>query len=193
MSGDTQIFPALSINQFADPVSFVHSWSGLYRYSEKDDEYEALKDKEEWTVQDVMALFEWFDGRKMSKGRLKMFNECVADKVAILNVMKSEVSIGDLYCEFVHLGYMWYYFLANIVIDYPLFNRDIYRAFHFINSADIREFPWQDCNQLDEYLAYVDFYYKYQELTPGCGRRTREAALWVFGQFLREHSILFLP
>jgi hypothetical protein len=193
MSGDTQLFPAMSINQFADPVSFVYSWNRLYRYTGRDEDYESLKDKEEWTEEDLLTLFEWFEGKKLSNTRLKVFNEQVAARVRILNVMKQEVDIGDLYCEFGHLDYMWYHFLANLVIDYPLFNRDIYRAFHFINSAEIREFPKDHCEQLEVYMAYVDFYDKYQELTPGCSTMEREIALMVFGRYLRRHCILFLP
>lgn len=193
MSVAAKIYPAISINQFADPVSFVRSWNRLFDYDEKYEEYTALRDKKELTAEDWWKLFMWFEGKKLSPKKSETFKREISGKLAILNAMKSEVDIGDLYVEFGQLEHFWFSFLAHVLINNPLFNRDIYRAYYFINNAEIREFPEEEGEQMTEYLNYIDFFDNFADLTPECGIEELEVALWVFGQYLHKHSVLFLP
>ena len=82
---------------------------------------------------------------------------------------------------------IWKIFTLHILYPdkYPIFDQNVYRAMHYLQTGIIEEIPSKNIDKQAAYIKeYVPFYTELEELGD-CKGRKLDKALFSFGQFLK--------
>ena len=187
MSDNTRIFPAIQINQLADPVQFVEIWSKYFPFDEPDyEKYLDLIENDSFTEEEFLWLFEYLLGEKLTGDRYNKYMEEIGSRVGIWNVLKENEDIGNLYTDpFMYVEPKWFVLLLHLLYHFPFFDDNICLAYRFITTGELSDIESDD-DFLSTHGSFTVFSWEIVEQTPGYDEFAWRNALWAFGKFLKE-------
>ena len=193
MEGKDKVFPAIQVNLFADIDAFIVSWDSLFEIDEEYEYYLEHRYDSKITETQLLRLFEWFNRGPLVGEQLATFTSDVAGRLGIINEVKETQEFIVMYEQMWDLKPVWFSFLMHLVGVGPIFDENIWRAYRYINTAEILEFPTDKEEQEIEYGDYSCFYWeKAEKLNYKYTDEMWDNALWMLGKFLKEYPGLFL-
>lgn len=191
MTDNTRIFPALQINQLAEPIEFVSSWSKYFPFEEPDyEKYLQLLENDSYTEEELLWLFEYLLGEKLAGEKYDKYMEEVGSRLGSWNVLKEHEDIGDIYTDqFMFITPQWFVVMLHLLYKFPFFDENISRAYRFITKGD------ESDNEADEdflctHSEFMTFSWEIVEQTPGYDEFDWRNALLVFGRFLKQFGFV---
>lgn len=192
MSENTRLFPTLQINILAEPIQFVEAWNKYFPFDEDFERYMELAfETDSYTSEELLWLFEYLEGEKISGEKYELYKEEVGSKLDIINLIMEDEEYDALYTDtFMNITASWFIYLQHITSRLPYFDHNVCLAFRHITDGGI-----VDTSDEELFILYGEFC-KFSEemvtLTPGYGELAWRNALWTFGKFLKEFgSVLF--
>jgi len=124
---------------------FIDFWSKFYM-DPNEKKYSENINKTKFDKHTLLSLFEWKNGSKLSKRKMKSFEIKILAKLKIINSLKasSDFRLNEFLAEFKDLSIIWKIFLLHIIRpnEYPVFDQHVYRAFYYIKHfPNIMELP----------------------------------------------------
>ena len=172
-----------------DPAIFVEFWASKYRYDAGSYKYEEI-DKRPLKPDSIRRLFAWKAmqlNRKSIMAEEHPFVEMVIDNFDRFNRLPlntSEDADNFLTNELKDKGMIWKIFTLHIMYPdkYPIFDQNVYRAMHYLQTDTIKEIPSKNCDKQTSYITeYLPFYNAHGYYPD----RKLDKALFSFGQFLK--------
>src|SRR5687768_5345719 len=105
----SQLFPALSIDLFADANQFVTSWKPLYNYPGYD-RFAELVQNQELTAPELEELFLWKNNMSFSGNKRARFEKIVAH-LDDINALKVQFDVHRFDQLFGEVSAIWQIFL----------------------------------------------------------------------------------
>ena len=175
---------------FSDVSSFAYCWDRCYPPDENN-VHEELLFKDQLTEAELLKLYELKFG-KLSDERLTIFSKEIVSHLQLINELKESVDISMYYHHFPDIEVRWHIFLMRVIFRAPIFDENVYRAYHFIRTAEKREPPIQEEEEyLMIYHDFFTFFWNTVESTPDCTPEQLNNALWAFGKFLKDYERMF--
>jgi hypothetical protein len=187
-------WPILAYKKPVDINAFINFWKSFYdsdRYY--DSQYnDNLIPIAKMSDKNVRQLFEWKNGRDLSKSK----NKSVETLIGLLPEIRRKLgSLGNEIheleaifkygkAEIFKTGYIWNIFLLHILKPdiCPIADRYVYEAWKKINSSNSNlKNNWQS------YVIYMKFFNGIAVTTGRSNRKQRkeiDEALWGFGKYL---------
>lgn len=164
---------------------FVSFWSNFYIYP-MEDLYAKRIDKKQFVEEDLIKLFEWKNGTRLSKKKEKAL-QVIISKIGVINSLKSDFSLSRFLEEFKFVkGAIWKIYLLHVICPngYPIFDQFVYKAYCFLVKDQKMDIPSNNKQKEDIYFSeYVSFF---NELSgQNLSRKNLDEALWTFGKFLK--------
>ncbi len=163
---------------------FVSFWSRFYVYP-IEELYTSRIDKKQLFQDDLIQLFVWKNGSRLSQKKRKALQEII-NKLGVINKLKLEFCLKTFLKEFRFIkGAIWKIYLLHIIAPdkYPIFDQHVCRAFYFISKNQRKEIPSKNLDKEKFYFdEYVDFFNK---LSKEVSKKKLDEALWAFGKFLK--------
>ena len=177
--------PLLAYNT-ANIDEFISFWSRFYNYP-IEELYTPRINKKQYSKDDLVQLFVWKNGSRLSQKKHKALQEII-DKLELINRLKSKFCLNAFLKEFRFVkGAIWKTYLLHIIAPdgYPIFDQHVCRAFYFISKGQRKEISTKNPDKEKVYFnEYVDFF---NELTGKPNRKKLDEALWAFGKFLKSN------
>lgn len=193
MDTEAKVFPDLQINLFADMHTFVVRWDSMFAIDESYEFYLEHRYKKELTEKELLKLFEWFNRGKLGDADLQVFFTEVAPRLSLINEFKRKEDYISIYSVDWDIKLTWFAFIMHLIGGGPLFDENIFRAYHYINTAEIKDLPEDYDGQCEQHTEYTVFYFdKEEKLNYGYTDDMWDNALWVLGKFLKEYPNLFM-
>jgi hypothetical protein len=180
------------IKQEVDPATFVEFWASKYRYDDGlEYKYSEEIDKRPLKEDSIRRLFAWKAmpvKRKSIEAGEHPFVETVIEnfnRFCSLPLNTSENANNFLTNELKEQsGMIWKIFTLHILHPdiYPIFDQNVYRAMHYLQTGTIKEIPSKDKDMQSCYINEYMPFYKEQGDYKG---RKLDKALFVFGNFLK--------
>ena len=186
MSENLRTFPAIQINTWADHIQFVESWFKYYPFDVPDyEKYVQLLDGDSYTEEDLLWLFEYLLGEKLTGDRYIKYMEEIGSRIGVWNVLKENENGADLYADtYLDIDARWFVLMHHLLYKFPLFTDNICEAYKFITSDERDEETEEDF--FADYGSFMSFSEEVVKQTPGFGEFAWMNALWAFGKFLKE-------
>lgn len=169
---------------------FVDFWFARYFY-ESEDLYTENISKAAFSCDDLKSLFSWKNGMHLSGNKNNALESKVLRKLAKVNELKLDFSIGDFEEVFSSLSTIWKVFLLHCIQPdtYPIFDRHVYRAMQYIENGTIIEVSKSDAKKYRQYLdSYLDFFTRVLEQSNRDAIKV-DRALWLFGKSIRQLKV----
>ena len=168
---------------------FVDFWSSLYSGLAGDVEalYVENINKPEFSPYDLMALFQWKNGMRLSALKNTTLQEKILRKLPTVNKLKKHFSLGEFEQDFPNLGTIWKIFLLHCIQPdtYPIFDQHVFRAMCYLQDHQVSEVSGSD---RQKYRQYLDLYLPYFNTVVEqscCSKVKADRALWMFGKALK--------
>jgi len=180
-------FPVPSFRE-TDFKSFISYWSNYYDYNlDKQTKYylEPIE-KEQLTKDDLLLLFEWKNGSKLSSLKRVSFDNKVGKLWNEINLLKAKgiTCVGDVQAITPDLSPIWLIFLTHIIDkeNFPIYDMHVFRAHHYLMNKTIEEIPNNNKQKLGHYNNYLAYY---NSLKSQIGvHKEWDEAMWGFGKYL---------
>jgi hypothetical protein len=176
-------------------AEFIAFWSQLYD-KKSDKEYNKNINKDRFSEDDIMTLFEWKNQMKLSSLKKKSLNENVIKKISKINEYKSKIIIdkinflNEFLDEFSSVSAVWRIFLLHIIKPdtYPIYDQHVHRAYNIVH-----ELPFDKINSEIKDSEKIDFYKKeyypfISNLRNKYELKEIDEALVSFGQFFSKNN-----
>lgn len=179
----------------AEDNVFIDFWASQYRY-DLEHLYEANISIKPFTEAVIMSLYEWKNGRKLSKKKgesvqrnyiLKMEDDCVIRAIQFSESASTEETAGFakefLSDCFPEGGAIWRIFWLHCCNQrFPIYDQHVHRAKMFIEEGRIEELDtFSDDKKIESYLTnYLQFHQRFSG-----EQRKIDKALVTFGWFLK--------
>lgn len=172
----------------SDAGEFIKFWRQFYTYS-NEEKYNDSIGLTNFDKQNLIALFEWKNGSRLSDRKTKSFEEKILSKLEIINTFKKsqDFKLDEFAREFKGVSAIWKSFLLHIIKpkEYPVFDQHVYRAYYYLKNSLIKELPQENIKKekiyFEEYLAF------FQQIQDGFSLKETDEALWSFGKFLKSN------
>ncbi|MGA2410516.1 MAG: hypothetical protein ABSG46_09040 [Candidatus Binataceae bacterium] len=167
----------------ADREAFVEFWS--HRYDE--DQYPEKIYAEHigtLTEDSVKALFQWKNGRKLSRAKSESIKANFIDLIGAATALGPDIDAQEFLERFPNGGAIWRIFWLHCVNrTFPIYDQHVHRAMLWIEEEELNELgDKSDHEKIELYLNdYLPFYRSFTELD----QREVDRALWAFGKFLK--------
>jgi len=128
---------------------------------------------------------------RLSDRKNLSFERKVRKKLATVNRLKSNFSLGEFNKIFSGLSAIWKIFLLHCIRPniYPIFDQHVFRAMMFILDKTIHEVSKSEKEKYDKYFSlYVPFFNELVRQSD-CDPIKVDHALWVFGKALKSPII----
>ena len=176
--------------QTEDVYQFVDDWSKTYTYK-NEHFYNEHIDKALDSKVSFLKLFQWKNehGETIASGKLNSINEYWKHISLIRNLSKKfDWSSFESTFNPSQNASIFKILLLHICDRnrFPIFDMNVYRAYHFFQFGEIREIPKKDA---DKYAIYKDIYLPwFQALIEQSGHQPKkiDEALFSFGRFLKK-------
>jgi hypothetical protein len=177
-----------TLKQEDDPLTFVDFWAKRYYYGNEPIYREYIK--RPLTPKSVRELFAWKAMRinsKSIKAGKHPFVETVISNLDCFYSLQLNTP-GDannfLTNELKGKGMIWKIFTLHIIYPdlYPIFDQNVYRAMHYLQTGTINEIPSKN---RDKQLSYINEYLPFYNHHESYEDRKLDKALFSFGQFLK--------
>jgi hypothetical protein len=173
-------------NKSVNIKEFINFWSQFY-IDPGERKYVDNINKNPCDKDALLALFEWKNGSKLSKGKKKSFEAkiSISSKLDIINSLKSHFELKKFLEEFKEVSTIWKIFLLHIIkpARYPIFDQHVYRAFYYIKNFKVRELSYDNKEKEKEYFEdYLPFF---KQIQGGHPIKKLDESLWSFGKFLK--------
>ena len=177
-----------TLKQEDDPATFVEFWARRYNY--RDEQIYRENIKRPLTPESARELFAW-KAMLMNSESIKAGNHPFV-KTVILNLDRfqslqlntPEDANNFLTNELENKGMIWKIFTLHIMYPdkYPIFDQNVYRAMHYLQTGTVKEIPSKNCDKQTSYITeYLPFYNAHGYYPD----RKLDKALFSFGQFLK--------
>jgi hypothetical protein len=156
---------------------FVDHWSSVYIYDDEE-KYDSNIGKP-LTEESLMALFEWKNGRLLSKKKLASIQENYP--------LRFTDDCQQRYLNHKQPGgAIWNIFYLHCLdpASWPIFDQHVFRAMKYIQTGSIVEIG--NTNKEKKYSAYQIEYMPFIAGLTEFPQRTLDKALFSFGQFLKK-------
>lgn len=165
--------------------NFIDFWSKRYEYSQADI-YDARINKKKLNTEDILELYKWKNGGKLSQKKLASVKR-IAKKLNVINKLKSKYDAEIFEEHFKKMTAIWKIFLRHIILPkkFPIFDQHVYRAHHYLITGKVKEI--KASNKLKE-IVYIDYAAFFNAITKkGLKPKKVDEALWAFGKFLKSN------
>ena len=173
---------------------FITSWSKLYSYP-LEEKYSKHITLCKFKSDDILELFTWKNGMKLSTPKKESLNHKVLSKLDVINSFKQQknIDVDSFKAEFMDLSAVWKIFLLHIVKpdEYPIYDQHIHRTYLFITNQDWRNITNASISNKKKELFYFDEYYKFINGNKIKDLRIMDKACFAFGQFLKKYGDVF--
>ena len=179
-------YPCLSFNWKTTPSSFVTSWSQLYSYP-MEHLYEGNIHKRVFSIVDIAQLYEWKNGRRLSRRKQATFDTKIIAKLNRINDFKQELYISEFRNVFADISTIWKLFLLHIIAPgtYPIFDQHVFRAYKYLTTRMLQEIPLSNNQKDDIYFQYYLPFFNGMVTSSSQPRKKVDEALFTFGRFLK--------
>ena len=161
----------------ADRRTFVDFWARFYRYP-KEEQYSENVGKS-LTARRVLVLFEWKNGRPLSRAKKATVKGFLSDAR-----LPSRVDDESLRRYLLRPGGpIWRIFWLHLQQPdrFPIFDQHVYRAMARVTGHNPREVPARPAAKIEAYLNdYLPFWRGFRDFDP----RRVDRALWTYGKFV---------
>ena len=196
MKTEAIIFPSIEINLLADVNTFVSTWISLYPTDNDYDFYFEYRFKRKLNEKQLLRLFEWYNKGPLDEQQMVKFAESVAPHLPLINRARKKADWVTIYTDSFFVNPLWHGFIAHLVGGIngpPFFDEDIYRAYHYMHTVEIRELPDDRDEQSLQHGLYTDFYFNKEKVNRyHHSNEMWDLAMRAFGRFLKHHPDLFL-
>ncbi|WP_410880782.1 hypothetical protein [Myroides sp. DW712] len=171
-----------------DFQKFIDFWSALYSYPQEE-EYECLIQKKTFVEADLICLFTWKNGMKLSTKKRQTLQEKILCKLSLIQQFKGEgFDIEDFKIAFGSLSAVWQLFLLHCInpVEYPMYDQHIHRAFCKIHKQayhHITDRISEKSKLAFYYKEYLGFVKEHKEFD----LRKIDKALFTYGRFLKTN------
>jgi hypothetical protein len=177
-----------TLKQEDNALTFVDFWAKRY-YDGNEPIYREYI-KRPLTPKSVRELFAWKAmriNRKSIKAGEHPFVETVISNLDLFRshqLNTPEDANNFLTNELKDKGMIWKIFTLHILYPnrYPIFDQNVYRAMHYLQTITIKEIPSKN---RDKQLSYIDEYLPFYNDHESYEDRRLDKALFSFGQFLK--------
>lgn len=171
-------------------TEFISHWRTLYNYFD-DGKYKQNIGEVEFKPSNLVELFHWKNGMKLSGGKEKSLQEKILNQIAFINKYKklSSIDLDKFNADFKDVSAVWRIFLLHTIKPriYPIYDQHIHRTYNFIHNLD-----WQSINNTIADKKKLDFYYSiylpYVQLLGVTDLKALDEAFFAFGQFLNTRK-----
>lgn len=175
-------YPILKLAE-VDLKNFSEHWSKVYT-DPLADIYENRIKAKRFTADDIIQLFTWKNGGKLSKRKLASV-KAITNKLDIINKLKQKMDIELFEANFKKMTAIWKIFLCHIIAPttYPIFDQHAFRAYHYLKHGTVNELEDNDKVKNIVYAEYTLYFHELQK--EGINYKQIDEALWAFGKFLK--------
>jgi hypothetical protein len=179
------LLPKLKIESSYGIQDFINHWKQLYAY-DNPELYNSINN-DKLSKQDLLDLYVWKNGMKLSNAKLKSFNTKLLPKLELINKMRQhkEIDLKLFNVEFESVSAVWKVFLLHIIKPnyYPIYDQHIHRAYNFINGND---FSGISSTMYDKkkLTFYFNEYLPFVRRMNVANLKEMDEAFFAFGQFL---------
>ncbi|GJM64939.1 hypothetical protein [Persicobacter diffluens] len=172
---------------------FIHFWSKFYNYPpDLERLYKDRIDKSSFDADDLLQLYVWKNGMRLSGLKLKSLQEKIISQLEVINEFKSKDSIDldEFQSQFGNVSAVWKIFLLHIIKPkkFPIYDQHINRAYNFIHGlpyGNISAATMSDRNKEDFYFnTYLEFIGSLDLEHADFDLKELDEAFFSFGQFL---------
>lgn len=179
------VLPKLKIESCYGIQDFINQWKELYAYDNT--ELYSLIMNDELSKQDLLDLYVWKNGMKLSTAKLKSFNTKLLPKLDLINKLRiqKELDMKLFNEEFASVSAVWKIFLLHIIKPnyYPIYDQHIHRAYNFINGKDFSGIS-SDMYDKKKLTFYFKEYLPFVRRMNIANLKEMDEAFFAFGQFL---------
>lgn len=169
-----------------DLGEFVSFWRRFYDYP-LEHLYAERISKGEFTREDMVKLFEWKNGMKLSEKKKAVITK-IQERLIVVNQLKKDFSFEVFNNSFGDLPSIWKIYLLHTIRpqSYPIFDQHVCRAWAFLTQGTIKEIPTKNSEKDKSYFdGYLLFFNKAAEF-PDLPKKSLDEALWAFGKYLKR-------
>jgi hypothetical protein len=182
------------LKEEADPANFVEFWASRYRDPLGIEDLYTKHINPPLTPESVRYLFVWKglpQYRKVVEEKRHKFVEAVIGengenlkRLVDLPLKTPEDANNFLTNELKGKGMIWKIFTLHIMhpYEYPIFDQNVYRAMHYMQTGIIKDIPSED---RDKQSSYINDYLPFYNALGHYPDRKLDNALFSFGQFLK--------
>ena len=177
-------------------IDFVNGWSNLYDYNKlfEEENYENHIYRNTLTSEDVIKVFVWKNGMRLSKQKNQSLKTKILPKLDLINrYKKNHPDFETIKGTFKNVSAIWLIFLAHIIDPkaFPIFDQHVYRAFVYLRDKKIEKINPNDKTKLKVYQnEYLPFFN--ERLVHVESHKKLDEAMWSFGRFLSLYPNLFI-
>jgi len=177
-----------TLKQEDDPVTFIEFWAKRYHYRSEPIYREYIK--QPLTPDSVRKLFAWkampINGKSIEAGNHPFVENVIANLEYFRSFTLNTSEDANIFLtnELKGKGMIWKIFTLHIMHPdrYPIFDQNVYRAMHYLQTGDLKEIPRKN---IDKQLSYISEYLPFYNAHGYYGDRKLDKALFSFGQFLK--------
>ncbi|MDG4945104.1 hypothetical protein NMK71_01640 [Weeksellaceae bacterium KMM 9713] len=182
-------YPILELKNTSSIEEFISFWSKQYHFTNMDF-YTQNINKDQFTADDILELYTWKNGMRLSTQKVNSIQEKVIPKLDIINKLKqdSTPNLDFFLQEFKSLSFVWKIFLLHIISPetYPMYDQHIHRTFCFLHPDNPRIL---NAKQHELYFDYYLDFIKNEEIKD---IREMDKAFFAFGQFINTKQYISL-
>lgn len=182
-----------TLKQENDPTAFVEFWAT--RYNERSEPVYREYIKRPLTSKSVMKLFAWkamqINRKSIEAGKHPFVKTVISslDHFNSLQLNTPDDANNFLTNELKGKGMIWKIFTLHIMYPdrYPIFDQNVYRAMHYLQTGTIKEIP---SKRKDKQQSYVNEYLPFYNERGYYEDRKLDKALFAFGRFLKIFPVM---
>ena len=185
------IIPIIKQQKAKELHEFISYWSSFYDYP-NDSLYNGCIWKSQFERNDILNLYVWKNGMRLSKQKQLSLEEKVLPKLILINKLKEEGSLdlNFFFNEFKSVSSVWKIFLLHIIKpnQFPIYDQHIHRAFLFIQGLDYSKISNDTISEKEKLVFYQESYLPYIKENNVTDLKKQDEAFFAFGQFLKTRN-----
>lgn len=164
---------------------FVQCWAPRYWHfveREVDERYDRHIGRP-YTPGDVVALFEWKNGIRLSNAKRASVERNFIARLDELHALPEDLEPGDFFRRWSKGGAIWRTFWLHLwqPMRFPIYDQHLYRGMSWIGEWESQEIPTSDKQKIRDFLELcLPFWWEH-----GLSSRDDDRALWTFGKVLK--------
>jgi len=168
---------------------FVTFWRKAY--DDSDEKYKNHINKHPKSEKDIIALYEWKNGGRLSERKRKSLQTKILRKLGIINNLSQDLELDKFFNEFRDVSAIWKLFLLHVIQpeSYPMLDQYVMRAYYFLTEGSInKNLTVKEKDKLEFYKRYYLSFFNglADQVKSKHSRKHVDEALWAFGKFLKS-------
>ncbi len=169
---------------------FITYWQKLYTYS-KEDLYISHIYKLAYTRSEIIDLYIWKNGMKLSARKMNSLEQKILTKRKIINEFKRDktFTLDAFRNEFGTISAVWQIFLLHIIhpTKYPIYDQHIHRAYNYLHKKNWRKIN-SKMNKIEKENFYYYTYLNFIDLKNIQNLKHFDEAMFAFGRFINTDN-----